>query len=120
MVINMTEIRETEKESTKKGEKFQILADYAPFGMVFIAKDGTFKYMNQKFREFFGYDLKDIPNGRAWFNKAYPDREYRHMVISKWVEDMKSAQPGEKRPRTFTVVCKDGTAKTINFISVML
>ncbi|OPY76334.1 MAG: Blue-light-activated protein [Syntrophorhabdus sp. PtaU1.Bin153] len=120
MVTNVTETGETGKESTEKREQFQILADYAPFGMAFIAKDGTFKYVNPKFREFFGYDLEDIPNGRAWFAKAYPDREYRRKVISTWAEDMKSAQPGEKKPRTFIVVCKGGTAKIINFISVML
>ncbi|OPY68260.1 MAG: Blue-light-activated protein [Syntrophorhabdus sp. PtaU1.Bin002] len=120
MVTDMTNVRETETKSAKEGEKFQILADYAPFGMVLIAKDGTFKYMNPKFKEFFGYDLKDTPNGRTWFSKAYPEREYREWVLSKWIEDMKSAQPGEKKPRTFAVVCKDGTTKIINFISVML
>jgi len=120
MVIDVTDMRETETKSAKEGEKFQILADYAPFGMVLIAKDGTFKYMNPKFKEFFGYDLKDTPNGRAWFSKAYPEREYREWVLSKWIEDMKSAQPGEKKPRTFMVTCRDGTTKIINFISVML
>jgi PAS domain S-box-containing protein len=116
----VTDTGETGKESMEKREQFQILADYAPFGMAFIAKDGVFEYVNPKFREFFGYDLEDIPNGKAWFAKAYPDREYRRKVISRWAEDMKSAQPGEKKPRTFTVVCKDGTRKIVNFISVML
>ncbi len=119
-MVRVTDTGETGKESMEKREQFQILADYAPFGMAFIAKDGVFEYVNPKFREFFGYDLEDIPNGKAWFAKAYPDREYRRKVISRWAEDMKSAQPGEKKPRTFTVVCKDGTRKIVNFISVML
>jgi len=34
--------------------------------MVMIDQDGTFRYINPKFRELFGYDLADIPNGKTW------------------------------------------------------
>ncbi|MCX5816511.1 MAG: PAS domain S-box protein, partial [Proteobacteria bacterium] len=40
--------------------------------------------------------------------------------MAAWVEDLKAAGPGEKRPRVFTVTCKDGTEKIINFISVQM
>ncbi len=88
--------------------------------MVMIDKDGMFRYINPKFRELFGYDLSDVPNGKTWFRKAYPDPTYRHDVMSTWVHDLKSSSPGEKRPRIFTVTCKDGTEKIINFIPVQL
>ncbi len=101
-------------------QRFQMLSDHAPLGMVLIDKDGTFRYINPKFKELFGYDLSDIPNGKTWFRKAYPDPTYRHHVISGWVDDLKSSKPGEKRPRVFTVTCEDGTKKIINFIPVQL
>jgi PAS domain S-box-containing protein len=88
--------------------------------MVMIDKDGAFTYINPKFRELFGYDLNDIPDGKTWFRKAYPDTSYRHNVISTWINDLESSSSGEKRLRTFTVTCDDGTEKIINFIPVQL
>jgi len=85
-----------------------------------IDKDNTFKYLNPKFRELFGYELNDVPDGKTWFRKAYPDPTYRHDVISIWINDLKSFEPGEKIHRTFTVNCKDGTEKVVNFIPVLL
>jgi two-component system cell cycle sensor histidine kinase/response regulator CckA len=67
-----------------------------------------------------GYDLDDIPNGKTWFRKAYPDPTYRHQLISTWIDDLGGFNSGGKRPRTFTVTCKDGTKKIINFIPVQL
>jgi PAS domain S-box-containing protein len=113
-------IMEQQEEVSKYTQQLQTLSENAPFGMVMIDKDGTYKYINPKFRELLGYDLNDIPNGKTWFRKAYPDPTYRHQVISTWIDDLEGFKSGEKRPRTFTVTCKEGTKKIINFIPVQL
>jgi PAS domain S-box-containing protein len=117
---DVTERKKTEEALRTEKQRFQTLSEQAPFGMVMIDQDGTFKYMNPKFRELFGYDLTDVPTGKTWFRKAYPDPTYRHQVISDWVNDLESSKPGEKRSRVFTATCKDGTEKIVNFISVQL
>jgi PAS domain S-box-containing protein len=119
------EQRESERKQAEQlldteKKRFQTLSDNAPFGMVMIDKDGTFRYINPKFRELFSYDLDDVPNGKTWFRKAYPDTAYRHNVISTWINDLESLRPGEKRSRIFTVTCKDGTQKIVDFIPVQL
>ncbi len=114
------ERKQAEEALQTERQRFQILSEHAPFGMLVIDKDGTFRYINPKFRELFGYHLKDIPDGKTWFRKAYPDPTYRHNVISSWINDLKIFAPGEKRPRVYTVTCKDGTAKIVNFIPVQL
>src|SRR4030042_2770196 len=113
--------RVNEERHTEK-ERFQMLSEHAPFGMVMIDKAGTFSYINPKFRELFGYDLKDISDGKTWFSKAFPDPTYRHHAISVWINDdrLGSQKPGEKISRTFTVTCKDGTEKIIEFLPVKL
>jgi len=120
IVRDVTERKQILNELRTEKQKFQTLSENAPFAMVMIGQDGTFRYINPKFRELFGYDLTDVPNGRTWFRKAYPDSPYRHDVISAWKEDLKNFKPGEKRPRVFTVTCKDGVEKIINFIPVQL
>ena len=111
--------RVKEELRTEK-ERFQMLSEHAPFGITMVDKDGTFRYINPKFRELFGYDLAEIPDGKTWLRKVYPDPTYRHHVISSWINDLKIFTPGEKRPRVFTVTCKDGTEKIVNMISVQL
>ena len=108
------------KDADLQKEKFRTVVNHSPFGIAFIAKDGTFTHINPKFKNLFGYDENEIPNGREWFRKAYPDPEYRRTVIAAWISDTRGARIGEQRPRAFTVTCKDGEEKIVNFISVML
>jgi PAS domain S-box-containing protein len=120
MERDITKRKEAEDALRNEKQRFQTLSDQAPFGMMLINKEGTFKYVNPKFRQLFGYDLDDVPNGKTWFRKAYPDPTYRHRVISDWLNDLAKAYPAEKRSRVFTATCKDGSQKTVDFISVQL
>ncbi|MEI6135075.1 MAG: PAS domain S-box protein [Desulfomonile sp.] len=104
----------------REKQRFQRLAENSPFGTVMIDPDGSFSYVNPKFKEIFGYDLNDVPNGREWFRKAFPEADYRHKVISTWIEDFKPNAPGETRPRVFSVICKDGGQKIVHFRPVKL
>ena len=67
-----------------KCKRFQNLVENAPSGMAMIGEDGKFLYINPKFKEMFGYDLKDIPCGRAWFQRPILIR----------LTGMRSYQPG--------------------------
>jgi PAS domain S-box-containing protein len=115
-----SERKQVEEALRNERERFRYLSENTPYGMVMIAKDGAFKYINPKFSEIFGYNLSDIPNGKTWFNKAYPDPDYRDQVLSAWKEDLASSEIGQKRPRIFKVKCKNGSQKIINFIPVRL
>ncbi len=118
--LNKLEVDLEELDAALQAERgrFQTIAEHAPLGMAMIDKNGKFLYINPKFKDMFGYDLLDIPCGREWFKKAYPDPAYRHVVISTWIEDLLGSKPGEKRPRTFTVNCKDGSKKIVRFVAV--
>ncbi len=120
MERDITKRKEAEDALRNEKHRFQTLSDQAPFGMMMIDKEGNFRYVNPKFRALFGYDLADVPNGKTWFRKAYPNPTYRHRVISDWLNDLAKAYPAEKRSRVYTVTCKDGSEKVINFISVQL
>lgn len=105
-------------------QRFLILADEAPFGIALINEDGKYTYLNTKFRDIFGYDLHDIPDGRTWFRKAYPDAGYRHKVIQIWFNDVERIEEkislADEGKWTFTVTCKDATEKIISFIMLRL
>lgn len=122
MIINKinNNYKGAEKERQKEIKRFQIIAEYAPYGMILIDALGNFVYINPKFKEMFGYEADEVPNGREWFSKAYPDIGYRQEVIGVWKEDIKDTKVGEKKPRIFNVTCKNGQVKTTDIITVRL
>jgi len=112
--------KKMEEELLRERQRFRVLGENSPFGMILIDAEDNFSYINPKFKDLFGYDERDIPNGREWFKKAYPDPAYRKEVISAWCNDLAGSQLGEKRPRIFTVRCKDGGDKIVKFVAVSL
>lgn len=109
-----------ESELSLERKKFRIIMEHAPFGMALIEKDGNFKYVNPKFRELFGYDLDEIPSGREWFKRAYPDSAYRQEAMAAWMEDTRDLGEGEKKLRSFRIACKNGTERAIEFTVIRL
>ena len=120
VVMDITDRLRAEEALRFEKQKFETLCEDAPFAMVMIAEDGTFQYANPKFKELFGYELSEVPNGRSWFRKAFPDDAYRDEIIAVWMSDLNVSEPREQRPRIFSVTCKDGTEKIIHFRPVQL
>ena len=119
-LVDITERKKMELALEEEKELFRVLVEESPSGISIISKDGSYKYLNPKFTEIFGYTLEDIPAGREWFSKAFPDKEYRNEVISAWFKDLEEYKAGETRPRTFHVMCKDGSKRTIKFKAVTM
>ena len=96
-------------------EKFHLFVETFPLPVAMISKSGRYDYINPKFTQTFGYTLADIQDGRSWFLRAYPDEVHRARAVSEWLRDLKEFRPGEFRPRSFAVTCKNGEEKFIIF-----
>jgi PAS domain S-box-containing protein/putative nucleotidyltransferase with HDIG domain len=118
--MDVTQLKRHEEILQREMEKYQTLSEESPFGIAIISKTGAYQYLNPKFIEMFGYTLADIPTGREWFKRAYPDAAYRQEVLAHWGRDLQASKPGAARPRTFTVTCAGGAARIINFRPVTL
>lgn len=117
---DITNRKESERLLMEEKERLNTLLENAPIGIALIDERAMFRYVNPKFREIFGYDTKDVPDGKTFLRKVFPDHEYRRKVISEWIENVKNTQVGQKFPRIFTVCTKHGEKKVINFIPVRL
>ena len=120
IIHDISKRKRAEEALRKEKEKYRILVEESPLGVSILDEEGHYKYINPKFVEIFGYDLEDIPTGREWFRKAYPDEEYRKEAISNWIADLKKSKRGETRPRALVVRCKDDSEKIIYFRPVTM
>jgi PAS domain S-box-containing protein len=120
IAYNITDRKEAEEALRESKEKFRVLVEESPLAVSLIGIDGAYEYINPKFVDIFGYELEDVPTGREWFRKAFPDLEYRNQAITSWLSDQEEFKEGESRPRLFNVTCKDGSEKIIHFRPVMM
>ncbi len=115
IVIDVTELKQVEEALRESEERFHRMADMSPFPVSIIDKNGRYEYINRKFVEVFGYTLEDVPCGKEWFSRAYPEPDYRKKVISTWLEDILLSRESEASIRTFNVTCKDRRVRDIIF-----
>lgn len=118
LVRDMSEKELAEEKLIAERQRFEALIENAPFGMAMYDRNGRYLYVNPKFTEIFGYTLADIPDRRAWLQKAYPDRQLRASVVEALKADSAVTPVGEKMSKSFPVSCKDGSTKIINFTTV--
>jgi PAS domain S-box-containing protein len=110
----------TEKRLRRSDRRFREVVEISPFPAALIDTEGRYTFVNHTFTEIFGYTLADIPTGRDWFEKAFPDEELRTRAIATWKSDLDEAGINRIRPRTFPVRCKNGDVRAILFRPVTL
>jgi len=96
------------------------LLEAAPYGAIVASTrlDGRCVYINPAFSSITGYGIADIPTIQNWLQCAYPDAEYRALVLANWSED---ANPGNMdRDVTYKVRTKEGLDKQVQFRARML
>ncbi|MCE5262323.1 MAG: PAS domain S-box protein [Deltaproteobacteria bacterium] len=84
-----------------------------PGGVVLIDHRGVFQYVNPEFTNITGYTLRDISTIDQWYQAAYPDPDYRQKVVQAW-KDGRTVQD-RRWDAEFTITCKDGRTKDIEF-----
>jgi PAS domain S-box-containing protein len=113
--LDITRRRRVEKQLETERETFLSILNRLPYGIVLIEADGHYGFANEAFTELTGFTLEDVPTGRDWFERAYPDPEYRRQAIEVWQREL----PSGIEEQTFTVTCRDQTQKELTFRPMM-
>lgn len=117
----ISERKEAQERLGESEERFRTFAEKAPIGITIMRPDQQFEYINPTFTEIFGYTIREIPDKRNWFEKAYPEEEYREAIVARWnVYGEQQHKIGIPHPSINMVRCKDGQDKTINIRTVVL
>jgi len=116
----IAERKQAEKAFLESEARFRLLIEKAPLGIAMIRGNGQWAYINANFTDLFGYVLKDVPTGKDWLRKAFPNPTYRKEIVSDWKVSLEAVKLGEIVNRTFEVTCKDGSKKMVLFWHVAL
>jgi PAS domain S-box-containing protein len=104
-----------ERAAQKEKEILSMILESTPHGITLIDRDDQYLYVNPYFTKITGYTLADIPDKQTWFQKAYPDPDYRQQIIDTWETDI--PVEGKVHVREFKITCRDGQIKDIEFRS---
>lgn len=98
----------------KTGEFFQTIdLIITPVILVNESLKPSHLYFNSSFLSKIGYTLDQIPDSDTWFEKAYPDENYRKEVIENWENAWALAEKnGDTHLHTVAkICCADGSFK---------
>ncbi|MDD5215099.1 MAG: ATP-binding protein [Methylococcales bacterium] len=113
---NAFEVLELQQQDLRESEKrLRSMIDLLPVPLAVNNDVPEITFLNRTFIKTFGYDLTDIPSLQIWWEKAYPDPNYRNSVIEAWGESLLRMRR-EKMPFIpieVVVCCKNGSVKNV-------
>ncbi len=121
--LDLTARRSSEARQRESEERFRSLVAKIPLPLAFVLGGGGDElFLNNSFKEAFGYDERDITTITDWFELAYPDEEYRRQILETWGPLVERAQrtDGMIPPKEYRVTCKDGTVREVEISAVTL
>ena len=80
--MHKREVAEIQQRNSE--QDFRQLFSSSPIPMARITLDGKIIGANEAWFATFGYGKGDLPTLEAWYERAYPEIEYRNTVSSRW------------------------------------
>ncbi len=117
-ITNIVEMMNSLKE---KNVFIQTVLDNLPIGLALNKfNEGEATYINKKFVEIYGWDKETLKNIPEFFEKVYPDKEYREQLKTRIMSDIGSGNPEKMHWENIVATGKDGTKKTVNALNIPL
>lgn len=109
------------KELIERNKFIQTILDNLPIGLSLNDVDGgTATYMNKKFEEIYGWSSQELTSISSFFERVYPNLDYRNMLIEKVMADIQSGDSGRMHWENIVATRKDGSQRVINAINIPL
>jgi len=109
------QMAEREAEVGAGKVRFEELFNKAAVPLCFVNKEGARLIFNERFSQTFGYSHEDIPTLNEWWPLAYPDPEYRKLVLETCGSAMNTAvkEKTDLEPVEYRVTCKNGDVRAV-------
>ncbi|HPS56869.1 MAG TPA: PAS domain S-box protein [Spirochaetota bacterium] len=112
----------TEEALLQSERRFKEMIDHSPLPITVVNNEARMVYSNASSFKLFGYSADDVPDLETWWKRAYPDPEYRKLVVKEWIEGYQQMRRTGKPygPSEHRVTSADGSVHDIEFHVVPL
>ena len=111
---DITETKQMERDLANRNAFIETVLENLPIGVAVTSlSTGVSSLINKKFEEIYGWSKEDIPDLRSFFQKVYPDPEYRRKIRKKVVEDVMSGDPSRMQWENLNAITKRGEKRII-------
>ncbi|HET6557838.1 MAG TPA: PAS domain S-box protein, partial [Prolixibacteraceae bacterium] len=114
-------LRLKNEELLERNTFIQTILDHLPIGLALnTINEGKAIYMNKRFQEIYGWTFNEITSIASFFEKVYPDKEYRELIAKTVMDDINSGDPQRMHWEDLYVTRKDGCKRVINAVNIPL
>jgi PAS domain S-box-containing protein len=101
--------------------KFSQLLKIIPLSVMVCDVLSEISFINDRFEQLFGYSTEDITTINDWWLQAFPDENYRDLIIGnvKKAIDRAVIEKTDIEAAEYTVVCKNGMQRIILFSGIV-
>jgi PAS domain S-box-containing protein len=108
--IDITERKKVEDAIYENEKQLRNLMENAPVAVSWADQNNNIIFINNRFREIFGYSLEDIPTLKEWVNKIKPDQVSHDKYYEQINYELKQMREGlPPVVKEAEVTCKDGS-----------
>jgi PAS domain S-box-containing protein len=122
VLLDVTERKVAEAALQESESRFRQVVEAAPLPISVSDTEGRIVYVNARFSELLGYTMADAHDLAEWFQRAYPNPDYRREVIARWERTLREARRENRLPRPMEVeiTCKDGTVRPVQVFGAFI
>ena len=111
---DVSERKQAEEKILKQNDYIKMILDNFPIGIATNEIDSMkVTYMNRKFSEIYGWPEDDFPNIGDFFEKVFPDIEYRQHLQTKILADISSGDSERMNWDNLKITTKTGGQRIV-------
>jgi PAS domain S-box-containing protein len=100
---------------------FERIFESLPLGIaVNKIDDNTMVYVNKKFEDIYGWKAEDLQNVSEYFEKVYPEVNYRKEISERILSDIASRNPEKMQWQNLKITTKSNEVKIIDVKNIPL
>jgi len=120
--MDITERKKSESERErmealllKRNQFIEAILDHLPVGLAVNSIDeGKATYMNKMFQDIYGWPEEELEDIEGFFEKVFPDPEYREKMKARTLSDIQSGDPERMHWEGVEATGKDGRKKIVS------
>lgn len=105
----------------EKAAALGVILEHIPIGLAVNHMDsGEVLFVNRRFSEIYGWPVSELLHVESFFEKVYPDPEYREQIKSRILADIQSGQPERMAWDNIPISTQSGQKKIVSARNIPL